>query len=311
MIYTITMNPCLDRHLEVERLVPDDTNRIISETRYAAGKGIDVSVVIKELGGESTALGFVGGYDGLELEGRLVNRGVQCDFTATSGETRTNIHIYDRSNATRTSISVPGAEIAPAELASFCRRVRHLVPPPTFVALSGSVPRGVTKSIYRQMIPWLKEQGARVVLDADGEALQEGIKSAPFLIKPNIHEASRLLGQDLSELAPAQIADAAQQLLRHGLEVVVISMGARGLLVLDANTRSHVQTTEVKVQSTIGSGDSVVAGLMLGIARGQSLTESATLGAACGAATAMTPGTELCRRADVEELLQGTKITTL
>ncbi len=311
MIYTVTLNPCLDRHLEVEELRPDDTNRVVSETRYAAGKGIDVSVVLRELGEDSIALGFVGGWDGLELEGRLVNRGVQCDFTSTAGETRINIHVFDRSHGTRTSISVPGADVSPAELGAFCRRVRHLVPTPSYVALCGSVPRGVTKNIYRQVIPWLKEQGARVVLDADGEALSEGIKAGPFLIKPNVHEISRLLGEDLREASPEQIHPRVRALLGGGLEVVIVSLGSRGLLAVDSEAAFHVTTPKVIVQSTIGSGDSAVAGMIHGLLHNQTLAEAACLAAACGAATAMTPGTELCRRADVEQLLEGTEARRL
>ena len=311
MIYTITMNPCLDRHLEVEELRPDDTNRVTSESRYAAGKGIDVSVVLRELGGDSIALGFVGGYDGLELEGRLINRGVQCDFTTIGGETRTNIHVYDRSRGTRTSISVPGAEISPAELGAFCRRLRHLVPNPEYVALCGSVPRGVAKGIYRQIVTWIKRQGARVVLDADGEALAEGLKAGPFLIKPNLHEISRLLGEDLRAATAEEIRPRVVALLASGLEVVVVSMGARGLLVVKKDEAVHATTPKVKVESTIGSGDSAVAGMIFALSEGHTLTEAARLAAACGAATAMTAGTELCRKTDVDRLLLATEAREL
>ncbi|RLB07207.1 MAG: 1-phosphofructokinase, partial [Deltaproteobacteria bacterium] len=167
MIYTITLNPALDRTIEVEGLVMDDANRILHEARYAGGKGIDVSRVIKELGGESIALGFIGGYDGLELEGRLINEGVLCDFTTIGGETRTNIILYDRKKKTQIMLNAAGPRITPAEIGLFFQKIRSIPRDTEFVALSGSVPPGVSHSIYAQIITTLKGRGIRVALDAD------------------------------------------------------------------------------------------------------------------------------------------------
>ena len=199
MIYTVTLNPALDRTIELDGLVVDDANRILREARYAGGKGIDVSRVIAELGGESVALGFIGGYDGLELEGRLINEGVLCDFTRIGDETRTNIILVNRKNKTQIMLNAAGPKITPAEIGLFFEKIRSLPHDAEFVVVSGSVPPGVSTNIYAQLITTLKGKGIRVVLDADGELLRRGYKADPFLIKPNIHEFQRLTGINSSE----------------------------------------------------------------------------------------------------------------
>ncbi|MCB1051779.1 MAG: 1-phosphofructokinase [Acidobacteria bacterium] len=311
MIYTITLNPCLDRHLEVEELKFDDANRIQAESRYAAGKGVDVSVVITELGGNSIALGFVGGYAGLELEGMLVNRGVNCDFVQIGEDTRTNIHILNRKTGKQTSLNAKGPHIKAVELGIFCKKIRDLVPKPSFVSMNGSIPQGITPSIYKQLSLWLKAQGARIVLDADGEAFREGLKAEPFLVKPNLHELGRYFEVDLKNAALSELADYCQKLNQAGVEVVVLSIGQRGLLVTQGRLGLHIVVPKVEVRSTIGSGDSVIAGMLFQLSNGSTLEEAARWGAACGTATAMTTGTQLCRRQDVLDLLPKIKVKTL
>lgn len=301
MIYTITLNPALDRIVEVEGLVPDDTNRIQRESRYAGGKGIDVSRVLRELGDDSIALGFVGGYDGLELEGRLIQEGVRTDFTKISEETRTNIIIFDRSRGTQTSLNAPGPTIKPHELALFFQKLEHLVPMPTMVVISGSIPPGVPVDIYARIIHSLKDQGVRVVLDADGEPLRRGVRALPFMIKPNIYELGRLVGGKLAE--DSEVLEAARSIQRQGVEIVVVSLGGRGALAVSKEGSWRAVPPPVEVQSTVGAGDSLVAGFVYRLTRGAAIPECLRFGVACGTAAALTPGNELCHREDVHRLL--------
>src|SRR4030043_1195366 len=228
MIYTIPVNPALDRTMEVDGLVVDDANRILREERYAGGKGSECSRVIEEVGEESTALGFIGGYDGLELEGRLINEGVLCDFPRIGGETRTNIILSNRREKTQILLNAAGPRITPAEIGLFFQRIRSLGRDAEFVVVSGSIPPGVNHNIYAQIITTLKGRGIRVALDADGELLQQACQAQPFLIKPNIHEFQRLTGvksMEVSDLLPR-----ARHIAEAGIEIVIISMGAKGLL---------------------------------------------------------------------------------
>jgi 6-phosphofructokinase 2 len=301
MIYTVTLNPALDRELVVDKIVYDDANRVREEHRYAGGKGIDVARVLTELGVECVALGFVGGYDGLELEGRLINQGVACDFVRIGAETRTNIFVRNRKTGKQAIFSVRGPEVKAQDVGLLVEKLRNLRPAPTYAVIAGSLPTGVTPRIYFQLVKTLRDQGARVVLDADGEPLRFAIPAQPHIIKPNIHEFGRLMGKTIED--EAEIAAEARKLVDRGIELVIISLGSRGLLGVTADTIYRVRPPVVQVRSTIGSGDSVIAGLIMGLSRGKSLGVALRLGAAAGTATALTPGTELCHRADVDRIL--------
>ena len=185
MIYTVTLNPAIDRSIVVERLLTEDTTRILSETPYAAGKGIDVSRVIRELGGQSVALGLVGGYDGLQLEGLLINAGVMIDFTRISGETRTNLILREEARGQQYVISATGPEVTATEIGMFYKHVNQ-IQDMDYLILSGSLPRGVKPNLYGQLILAGKQKGAFIVLDTDGKSLSESIEYQPTCIKPNI-----------------------------------------------------------------------------------------------------------------------------
>lgn len=307
MIYTITMNPALDRTIEVDGLVVDDANRIVCDTRYAGGKGIDVSRVINELGGETIALGLVGGYTGLEIEGRLINEGVLCDFTRIAGETRTNIILVDRKTRKQYLLNAAGPTVTPSEIGMFFEKIRSLPKDLDFVVISGSVPPGVSKNIYAQVITTLKARGIeRIALDADGEVLRHGCRTGPYVIKPNVHEFERLIGSPVKGME--EMIEGAQELLASGLKVVLISMGAEGLLGIREGEVYHAIPPQLEVVSAVGAGDATLAGFVLGVTKGMSFEESLQLATAAGAAVVLTPGTELCHREDVERIIREVKV---
>lgn len=199
MIYTITLNPALDRTLWIDKIRDDVSNRILEEHSFAGGKSIDVSRVLKNLGIDNIALGFVGGFSGRELEGRLLNQGVQSDFVRVSGETRTNIIIHENKTEKQINFNARGPEIRPDEIMLLVEKVDGLKNP-EIVAIGGSLPPGVNPEIYRRIITKLKKSQAYVVLDVDGEALKQGIKARPNVIKPNIHELSELAERELKDM---------------------------------------------------------------------------------------------------------------
>jgi len=308
MIYTVTLNPALDRAITVKRLLEDDTTRVVSETFYAAGKGIDVSRVITELDGRSVALGLVGGYDGLHLEGLLINAGVLIHFTRISGETRTNIILREEKPDRQHVISASGPEISAAEIAEFYRNILT-IQDMDYLVMSGSLPRGVSHNLYGQLILAAHDKNAFTLLDADGEALGESIANQPSCIKPNIHELSRLVGRTLE--SEADILEACLELHGKGLSYVLVSRGRDGLILSSRDTRLAAVAPPVEVESTVGAGDSVVAGFVLAHSRNQPLADCLRLACAAGTATAMTPGTELCHREIVEEILPRVEVREL
>jgi 6-phosphofructokinase 2 len=300
MIYTITLNPALERNIWIKKIQPDEFNRIELEKRYAGGKGINVSKVLTTLGIGNRALGFVGGFAGEELEGLLVNDGVACDFVRISSETRTNIIIDDVNTATQTVFSAGGPEIKPYELIQLMHKVEKL-DAPDFVSVSGSLPPGVHPEIYRKIIEMVKGKGARVILDADGDALKVGIQGFPDIIKPNIHEMNRLVGAGLKEID--DIIRAARRVQKQGIEVVLVSMGAMGMIMVGEKEQCLASPPEVEVKNTIGAGDSAVAGFVYGLSRGKSLEEALTDAVAAGTATTLRPGTALCQKDDFLKLV--------
>lgn len=309
MIYTLTLNPAVDRFLVVERFVPDDVNRVVQEVRYAGGKGINVSRVIKELGGESIALGLVGGFDGQELEGRLLNDGIHCAFTPIAGETRTNVHVHPRRGGKHTTLNARGPRITPTEVGALFDKLRTLRPTPRYVVMSGSLPQGVRTDIYAQITRQLGAREVRVVLDADDEPLRKGIAAKPFLVKPNRHELGRLFRQTIQ--TPAQALPLAQKLHQRGISYVVVSLGKEGFLVVCLEGSFRVIPPDVPVQSAVGAGDSLVGGLVLALSRGELVEEALRLAGAASAAAVMTSGTELCRAHTVRQLIRKVKIEVI
>jgi 6-phosphofructokinase 2 len=308
MIYTVTLNPALDRAIVVVRLLKDDTTRVLSESHYAAGKGIDVSRVIRELGGQSVALGFVGGYDGLQLEGLLINAGVMTDFTRISSEIRTNIVLKEKATGKQFMISAAGPEVKPSEVGRLYQHVLQ-IQNMNYLLLSGSLPPGVTPNLYAQLILAGKKKGAFVLLDTDGEALQESIDYQPTCIKPNSFELSRLVGKQ-SNTQPEIIA-ACEKIHHKGIPYVLVSRGKKGLLLSTEKEKFKAVAPPVEVESTVGAGDSAVAGFVLAHSQGKDLVECIRMACAAGTATAKTHGTELCHLSDVENILPLVEVTIL
>ncbi len=308
MIYTVTLNSALDRFIVVEQLLAEDTTRILSETAYAAGKGINVSRVIRELGGHSVALGLVGGYEGLQLEGLLINAGVISDFTRISGETRTNIILREQTKGRQYVIGATGPEVNATEIGLFFQNVKQ-IQNMEYLILSGSLPRGVTPNLYGQLVLAGKKKNAFIVIDTDGKSLRESIEYQPTCIKPNTYELSRLAERELQ--TESEIMSFCEKIHQKGISYILVSRGKKGLLLSSAEHKIKAIAPPVDVDSTVGAGDSVVGGFVLAHSQGKDLVDCVRLACAAGTATAQTPGTELCHRLDVEEILSKVQISNL
>lgn len=300
MIYTITLNPALDRTIFINATTPDDCNRIESEQMYAGGKAIDVSRVLTSFAVKNKALGFVGGFAGEELEGMLINEGIACDFVRITGRTRTNIIINDMASGNQTLYNARGPEISAHEIMQIIHKVEDLEQP-DFVILSGSLPRGVNPEIYRKIIEISKSKGAKVVLDTDGEALRVGLQECPTIIKPNIHELSRISGQQLDSVA--SIIPVAKEMRSRGIEIILVSMGCCGMFMMCDEGQFLARPPEVEAKNTIGAGDSAVAGFIYGLTTKGDLKEALKYSVASGTATILQTGTAVCKKEDFYSLL--------
>ena len=302
LIATLTLNPSLDELFIVRRLRTDDLNRAERMERYPGGKGLNVSRVVRELGGRTIAYGFAGGRDGQWLLDALRRLRVPHRFTPIAGTTRNNVKIVVRQPRGELQINAPGPRVTAAERARLLRALDTARPRPHWLVCAGSLPPGVPMDIYRRLIATARHRGIACALDADGGALRAGLTARPDFIKPNRQEARRLLGRPVRTVGDA--ARAARRWADGGVRWVVLSLGPTGAVLATRDTRETwlAHPPAVRVDSTIGAGDALVAGFLVTLERGGSAVDALRQGVACGAACAMTPGTELCHRADVERL---------
>lgn len=306
LIGTITINPAVDETLEVEKTVKEDQLRALSVRHDPGGKGINVSRVVHQLGEKTIAYGMAGGRTGALLEERLRQEGVPCHFLAIQGETRTNITITDDSDHTQIRVSLPGPRVTPEELARLLDEAFSASPRPDWWVVGGSLPPGVPHGVYATMLHRCQDVGIPGVLDADGDALELALAAKPHMIKPNIHEAQRLVGRKLT--SEADVLQAAKDIVAKGVDLVLVSRGPRGAVAVSKDEAWEGVPPHVEAISKVGAGDSALAGAALALCRGQGLNEAVRWAVACGTAAVLTPGTQLCRREDVERLLPEVKV---
>lgn len=239
MIYTVTLNPALDKTVEIPSLTVDSVNRITAMRTDPGGKGINVSKVIDKLGGKSVATGILGGDTGNAILSALKAMGLDTSFRFVEGETRTNLKVVDPVNHTNTDINEPGVTVSGEILDGYLKELLLKVNAGDIVVISGSLPTGSPKDTYQTWVKAFKESGAKVILDADGALLAGGIESSPYLIKPNNHELSGLLGRKLD--TTDKLEEAARELMaKYGISKIVVSMGGDGALYVTEKDRKSV-----------------------------------------------------------------------
>ncbi len=303
MIATVTLNPSLDEWIALPSLRLGALNRAAQFVRYPGGKGINVSRVVHELGGRTLALALAGGDDGLILRGLLTRLSLPHAFVTIPGSTRNNYKIHTTRPRALTEINTAGPRVFRTHLRRLHRRLLRHARVIRCVVYSGSLPPGAPASIYQRWLRAVQRRGIAAVLDASGATLRQGLAARPWLIKPNRQEAEEVLGRRLR--GRHALVQAARQLVREGAQLAILSVGEDGALLASADTGAvwWAHPPAVRVDSAVGSGDALVGGFLVGWTRRQRLLEAFRLGVACGTATAMTPGTELCHRKDVERLL--------
>ena len=308
MIFTITMNPCLDRFLYVDDLIEDDTVRVKEVREYPAGKGIDAARVIKELGGTSVAIALLGGCIGRKIEEMLDKEGVIYTAVRVDVETRTNVIIQKGIHQYR--LSLPGQPVAREKLEVVREILQALVREGDYVIISGSLPSGVGPEYYAGLVFMLKNWGAVVYLDTDGENLKNGILGEPYAIKPNLHELKRLLGKDV-KIGTGLVEDAMEIIERYNVEEILLTLGKEGSYLITKDEKYMAKVPDVPVISAVGAGDSFLAAYVLKRSEGLDRKEAFRWGNAAGTASVMTPGTELCKKEDVVKLLDKIEVITL
>lgn len=303
MIITITLNPAIDETVEVDHLVTADTNRVVAIRRDIGGKGVNVARVLKELGYEPLAMGFAPGRFGGMIEEQLTDEGIGCDFIPYPGETRTNINILDRVVHQSTILAAPGPPVPPEAIDRLSRHLHRRIRRDTWLVFAGSMPPGMEVTFHAEALAHAASLGATTVLDADGPIVEQvfALGAQPTILKMNDHELGRLLHRDCSseELA----LEGARALRAMGINSAVITRGGNGAVAATPEGEFRAMPPLVTVDSAVGAGDGFLAGLLLGLRQERGWAESLRLASAVGAAVCMAPGTVLCHRGDVNELL--------
>lgn len=300
MIVTVTMNPAIDKTVDIEHLERGGLNRIQRVELDAGGKGINVSKTIHALGGESLATGFTGGNSGQVIEKVLKNLNIRTDFVQLEGETRTNMKVVEKTGEV-TEINEPGPHVPEEKMQELIDKLMGYAGPDTLFVLSGSIPAGVDKGIYGKITELVHEKGSTVLLDADGELFVRSLAAKPDMIKPNREELEEYYGMDY-RANESELVKMGSKFLDQGMKQVAISMGKQGALFLGEGDKLRCPGLVVKAHSTVGAGDAMVAALAYSWDQKYDRKDTVTLCMAVSAGAVTTIGTKPPTKDVVEEL---------
>ncbi|GIP33901.1 1-phosphofructokinase [Paenibacillus sp. J2TS4] len=301
MITTVTLNAAIDKTYYVDHFATGTMTRVPKMHAFPGGKGINVARVAHLLGEPSLATGFVAGSNGQFIEKELAKQGIGHDFVSIEGESRICLNIIDRSTGASTEVLEQGPCAASGDLEAMAAKVGELAARSRIVSFSGSLLQGVPSDFYARLIDTAKAAGAKVFLDTSGDALLEGIQALPYFIKPNEDEVAKIIGRKLEK--ESDLYESILDLIRGGIACVAVSLGEKGSIAGFEGQLYRIRAPRIEAVNTVGCGDSFVAGMAVGMSRGQSLEECLRLATASGTANALMEEAGNVRPADVERLL--------
>ena len=300
MIYTLTLNPAVDRELTVTEVQYDSVLRATESRVDFGGKGFNVSRLLKGMETSSTAVGFLGGRAGELLQDGLHSLGIGTDFVWVPGETRTNVSIVTQSHDHYIKVNETGPLVDEAKQTELIDKIESLAQRGDWWVLAGSLPPGVGADFYARIVKVIKGHEGEAILDTNGEPLRLGCSEGPFLVKPNAEEARTITG--LPTETALEIAAAAAEIQKIGARNVVVSMGKAGALLKAPEGTWLAHGPKIKEKNPIGAGDSMIGGLVWGLTHSMTVQESLGWGVASGAATASLSGTEVGAKPLIEAL---------
>ena len=299
-IITITFNPAIDKSTRVEKLIPEKKLNCEVPVYEPGGGGINVARAIKKLGGEATAVFLAGGYSGIRFTELLSDEAIETIVTKTQNDTRENLVVVEVSTNKQFRFGMPGLKVHESEWQTCLESIED-IDNVDFIVASGSLPEGIPTDIFAKIALIAQKKNAKYIVDTTGEALIQAVEAGVYLIKPNLGELSSLMG--IEELSIESVGTVARKLIEKGkCEVVTVSMGADGAMLVTEDLMVAIKPPKVERKSTVGAGDSMVAGIVLSLFQNNSLVESVQYGVACGTAATMNEGSELCRKNDAERL---------
>jgi len=301
MIYTVTLNPALDRQYTVEEISRNEVLRARDSRTDLGGKGFNVSRSLQRLRVPSVAIGFVGGLTGKRLAAGLDELGIQNELVSIAEETRTNTSITGLNQNSYIKVNEPGPVIQPQEIAQLQTKIRSLAAPGDWWVLSGNLPRGIPGTFYADLVRDIQSEDAQACLDTSGEPLRLGYAANPRLIKPNLVEFSDLVNSP--KLNQDEALSASKMLPQDSNQLLLLSMGEHGALLRHGDQIWLAKAPAVAVRNPIGAGDALIAGFLAALTSGEPLPTALHWGVASGSYAASLPGTTFGSIADLEQIL--------
>ena len=304
-IITITLNPAIDKTTHTDKVEPEKKLRCTHPVYQPGGGGINVSRALAHMGCNSTPLYLAGGYTGDFLQRMLAAENIKSLVIPTEGFTRTNITVVDESTGLQYRFGMVSPSIKETEWQQ-CLTILEQQEGVEFIVASGSIPHDVPTDFFGRVAAIAKKKKAKLIIDTSGDALQHAVTEGVFMIKPNRTELSALYGKE--ELTKDKTKEAAQSIIASGgCQAMVISMGPDGAMLITSDECFQIPSPVVKVKSTVGAGDSMVAGIVYALSHQYNWHDTICYGVACGTAATLNEGTELCKKEDIDRLFKEIK----
>lgn len=309
LVVTVTLNPAIDKTLTIPKLRLGELNRVQDVQVDPGGKGINVTKVLNQFGVKVTATGLIAGTEGRYLLDDLEKNNISVHFHHVQGQTRTNLKIVDVEAQLTTEINESGFVATEKDIQLFRSLILEKLQGATYLVLGGSLPQGVQESIYKELILLANELGIRTILDAEGEAMVEGLKAKPYAIKPNLYELEELVGHSLKD--EVAIIKAGHELIHSGISIVAISRGKQGSIILSEKKAYKVTPFEITPKSTVGAGDAMVGAMVYTFLNELSLKDTAIWATTAGTVTASKTGTQVCTLGEVQQSISRVQVSQI
>lgn len=299
-IVTITFSPCIDKSTSVPSLIPEKKLKCAAPKLEPGGGGINVARALRQLGATALAIFPSGGYTGKFFNHLLDEEGVPSVIIETANETRENIIVLDESANKQYRFGMPGTELSEKEWHQ-CLEAVEKTGNVEFIVASGSLPPGVPLDIYARLARIARNKKVKLIVDTSGEALEYAVREGVYLVKPNLGELATLAGA--GSIGINEAGEVAKDvILKNACGIIIVSLGGGGAILVTRNEKYRAVPPPVNRKSTVGAGDSMVAGIVYSISKGMQLKQALQYGVACGTAATMNPGTELCHKEDADRL---------
>jgi len=304
-IITITLNPAIDKSTSITSLAAGKKLRCAPPCFEPGGGGVNVSRAIHKLGGETTAIYFAGGYTGEFYKQLLDDEKISSVAVKTRNHLRENLIVFDRSSGMQYRFTMPGPSIYEQEWKEILKTIKEH-DRADFMVVSGSLPPGVPNDILANIAVIAKRNNIKLIVDSSGKALQNALTEEVYLIKPNLQELAELTGKNLASMDEAM--NAAKTIVDRGKsKIIVVSLAEEGALLVTETLSKHLPAPKVKIKSTVGAGDSMLAGIIQSLSKNKTIEEAVQFGVLCGTAATMNTGTSLCDLKTVGSLLYNSK----